>query len=264
MVMPDQFCVTQHPSLGSTKAIEHSTVLPTLKEAKSSEETTYDAINWGPMAAQPAGSICVDFEMIQKELPYVAEGRCMDKYECFNSVLVKPSMVSEEKLPIYIVIHGGALFIGANSWLQYDTSRLVQWGNNVIKPYDCRQPGLSNIGKRKSNHNPANSGLLQFITGVRFYWPVIKTLKSAPANANLDVLHFHQPRPFTDISKGLASHEFDLALLLLNYSSDYDATIVTISELLAAHTTEFYTELCPMKDLRLLFSSIAASKKRGP
>lgn len=50
------------------------------------------------------------------------------------------------------------------------------------------------IGQRKSDLNPVDLGLVQFITDVRFYWPVVRTIHSAPANANLHVYHFHQVR----------------------------------------------------------------------
>ncbi|KAI5300190.1 hypothetical protein KEM56_002662, partial [Ascosphaera pollenicola] len=409
-----------HPTLGSIKGLEvldgvhqfrglpyakvtqrweNSTVLSTLNEATSKDTggTIYDATKWGPMSPQPAGSISIDFGLIQQELPYAAEEATMNEFKCLNLNVTKPSTASQEKLPVLFVIHGGAFFIGANSWPQYDTSRLVQLSARIgrpfiavsinyrlghlgflssselgptdspgnyglvdqqnamrwvkaniagfggdpenitcfgdmpvrdvtvrpIQPIDKQQrryeellgrlgiegatpedrvaqlkkvpwedlvkdpanfrpfPTISGgykdsslymkafidkpwegkwnealehyltpeeaqlvldtwqIGQRKTDQTPVDLGLLQFINDVRFYWPVVRTIGSAPANANLRVYHFHQSKPFDGIAKGLASHELDLALLLLNYSSEVDSAVAATSELLATHIIEF-------------------------
>ncbi|KAI5296017.1 hypothetical protein KEM52_006068 [Ascosphaera acerosa] len=478
--------VLEHPGLGRIRGVvaldgvhqyrglpyaqiparwEHSVLLSKLPQPASpgsggdgdGDEAAFDATAWGPMAPQPADSIKIDFGLIQKEMPVSAEQLTMDEFGCLNLVVTKPSTTIEKKLPVLFVIHGGAFFLGASSFPQYDTSRLVQWSAKIGKPlitvsinyrlghlgflasqelgptdapgnfglFDqenalrwvqatiagfggdpdnvtcfgesaggisthlhllkgerlfaraaclsgdvtvrpmqslekqeerykallsrlgiadepsaearvaklretpaeqlcqdpanfrpfptnsggfvdvasgpealreqaakhfawCKETLLSEctqdvkvvfrqgslymaalvkqpweagldaalkrymtadearlvyetwqIGKRPSGQNPLDLGLVQFITDVRFYWPVARTLDAASADAKLHVYHFNQPNPFDGPAKGLASHELDLALLLLNYSSEVDATTRKTSELLATHIVEF-------------------------
>ena len=47
--------------------------------------------------------------------------------DCLNLNIAVPSNATpESKLPVLFFIHGGGLFIGGNSWPQYDLTRLVK------------------------------------------------------------------------------------------------------------------------------------------
>lgn len=47
--------------------------------------------------------------------------------DCLNLNIALPSDANpSSKLPVLVFIHGGGLFIGANSWPQYDLTRLAK------------------------------------------------------------------------------------------------------------------------------------------
>lgn len=193
--MTDQFPIFKHPTLGGIKGCEvlegvhqyrglpyakiprrweNSVVLSALGESRSVEEV-YDATKWGPMSPQPAGSINIDFNLIQKELAYSAEDATMDEFNCLNLNVTKPATESQEKLPVLFVIHGGAFFIGANSWPQYDTSRLVQLGAKIGKPfiavsinYRLGHLGFLSSGELNPADAPGNYGLVDQQNAMRW------------------------------------------------------------------------------------------------
>ncbi|KAI5308148.1 hypothetical protein KEM55_006450 [Ascosphaera atra] len=96
------------------------------------------------------------------------------------------------------------------------------------------------IGQRKDENIPVDLGLLRFINDVRFYWPIARTLEAAAPDANIHVYHFHQENKWDGgPGKGLATHELDLAMLLLNYNELLDDEGKNVAESLATHIIEF-------------------------
>ena len=83
---------------------------------------------------------------------------------------------------------------------------------------------------------PIDLGLLKFISDVRFYMPIVRTMDTVEESSNLWIYHFHevsllshsmhitinadcllQPNPFDGSLRGLATHELDLPYVLQNY-----------------------------------------------
>lgn len=70
-----------------------------LRDGPLGAKTAYDATKWGPMAPQLPDSIAIDFDIIQKELPFNYDLE-VDEYKCLNLVVTTPVVTRDEKLPV--------------------------------------------------------------------------------------------------------------------------------------------------------------------
>ncbi|EXJ53380.1 uncharacterized protein A1O5_13369 [Cladophialophora psammophila CBS 110553] len=65
--------------------------------------------------------------------------------------------------------------------------------------------------------DPVHMGLLQFVTDVRFYLPVVLAQQLVPADASVHVYHFHEPNPFDGPFKNRTGHVLDVAYTMQTY-----------------------------------------------
>lgn len=55
--------------------------------------------------------------------------------DCLNANIAVPEgTTSASKLPVFLFIHGGGLVIGANSWPQFDWTRVVKLSKEIGYP----------------------------------------------------------------------------------------------------------------------------------
>ncbi|KAE9375345.1 alpha/beta-hydrolase [Stipitochalara longipes BDJ] len=82
-----------------------------------------DATSYGPECPQNPAARDHEFTFIQCALP--CEERHFSITECLNLNIVTPKNL-QHLVPVFVFIHGGGFSIGANSWPQYDPTRLVE------------------------------------------------------------------------------------------------------------------------------------------
>ncbi|PYI31977.1 carboxylesterase [Aspergillus indologenus CBS 114.80] len=83
-----------------------------------------DATKDGPTALSPSFGCDLELSIIQHTLP--KKPLPQSDVDCLNFNIAIPSdTTTDARLPVFVFIHGGGLFIGANSWPQFDLERLV-------------------------------------------------------------------------------------------------------------------------------------------
>ncbi|KAH8676544.1 Alpha/Beta hydrolase protein [Tricladium varicosporioides] len=106
---------------------------PILNTQPLSSDTPYDATKYGPSCPQhPAGfsydlSLVGDVVLEKKEVE-------TDEFDCLNLVITVPGSIQWKGLPVMVWVHGGGFSVGANSWLQYDLTNLVETSLEIGKP----------------------------------------------------------------------------------------------------------------------------------
>lgn len=79
----------------------------------------------------------MEFGFIQKSLP-MPEMRMSELDGLHLNISVpliggkSPSL--EQKLPVFMFVHGGGYALGSNAWPQYDQSRIVKLSTEMEKP----------------------------------------------------------------------------------------------------------------------------------
>ncbi|KAL3426702.1 carboxylesterase [Phlyctema vagabunda] len=89
------------------------------------EPGTIDASKHGPSVVSPQIACEMEFGLIQKslELPEFT----YSELDGLNLNITVPASISkDQKLPVFVFLHGGGFGIGGNSWPQYDLARFVQ------------------------------------------------------------------------------------------------------------------------------------------
>ncbi|KAJ5159476.1 uncharacterized protein N7482_006480 [Penicillium canariense] len=106
--------------------IKYANLKNRLADAELIEERQGDLLDAtadGPTALSLPVGCDIELRHVQQPLP-MKEFRQSD-LDCLNLNIAVPSdATSSSKLPVLFFIHGGGLFIGANSWPQYDLTRL--------------------------------------------------------------------------------------------------------------------------------------------
>ncbi|KAL2837811.1 Alpha/Beta hydrolase protein [Aspergillus pseudodeflectus] len=64
-----------------------------------------------------------------------------------------------------------------------------------------------------------HQGLVQLVSDVRFYMPIVLVEEAISSDANVRTYHFHEPNPFDGIFKGHATHVLDVAYALQTYEN---------------------------------------------
>ncbi|KAN0113063.1 carboxylesterase-like protein [Hyaloscypha variabilis] len=126
-----------HPALNTILGLDHgnTTQYRGLKYASLehpfSEPTLFTetggssvhATSYGPACPQNPEARDHEFTFIQHALP--CEDAQFSSTECLSLNIVTPKN-AQHPLPVFVFIHGGGFSIGANSWPQYDPTRLVE------------------------------------------------------------------------------------------------------------------------------------------
>jgi carboxylesterase type B len=81
-------------------------------------------MNHRPTALSPPIGCQLELSHVQQSLP--SKDLAQSDVDCLNLNIAVPSNATpSSNLPVLFFIHGGGLFIGANSWPQNDLGRLV-------------------------------------------------------------------------------------------------------------------------------------------
>ncbi|KAL3463902.1 Alpha/Beta hydrolase protein [Aspergillus heterothallicus] len=84
-----------------------------------------DATKDGPTAVSLPIGCDLELRHIQQTLP--KKDLPQSDLDCLNlNIAVPANVTSSSRLPVFLFIHGGGLIIGANSWPQFDYTRLVK------------------------------------------------------------------------------------------------------------------------------------------
>ncbi|EED13169.1 carboxylesterase, putative [Talaromyces stipitatus ATCC 10500] len=93
--------------------------------SRSPNNGILDATKYGPTAASPVNGCDLEQSFVQKALP--KQELPQSDTECLNlNIAVPEGTTSTSKLPVLLFIHGGGLHIGANSWPQFDWTRVIK------------------------------------------------------------------------------------------------------------------------------------------
>ncbi|KAL4901411.1 hypothetical protein BDW74DRAFT_187648 [Aspergillus multicolor] len=107
--------------------IKYATLKDRLADAVpvDSREGALDATKDGPTAVSLPIGCDLELMHVQQTLP--KKELPQSDLDCLNlNIAVPVDTTSSSRLPVFLFIHGGGLVIGANSWPQFDYTRLVQ------------------------------------------------------------------------------------------------------------------------------------------
>ncbi|KAJ6133836.1 hypothetical protein N7523_000158 [Penicillium sp. IBT 18751x] len=124
-----------------------------------------DALTDGPTALSLPVGCEIELGHVQHSLP--EKKLTQSDTDCLNLNIACPSDASSSsKLPVLVYIHGGGLFIGANSWPQNDLYRLVRLSTEKRLPvvvvainYRLGAPGFLTSEELRNAGYHANNGL---------------------------------------------------------------------------------------------------------
>ncbi|KAJ5313307.1 uncharacterized protein N7443_000191 [Penicillium atrosanguineum] len=124
-----------------------------------------DAMTNGPTALSPSVGCEIELGHVQHSLP--RKELTQSDIDCLNLNIAYPSDASSSsRLPVLVYIHGGGLFIGANSWPQNDLHRLVKLSTErglsvvvVAINYRLGAPGFLTSEELRDAGYQANNGL---------------------------------------------------------------------------------------------------------
>ncbi|KAJ5674410.1 alpha/beta-hydrolase [Penicillium maclennaniae] len=155
-------------SLGDIRGIKYANLKDRFADAELIEERKgdiLDALTDGPTALSLPVGCEIELGHVQHSLP--GKELTQSDIDCLNLNIACPSDASSSsKLPVLVYIHGGGLFIGANSWPQNDLYRLVKLSTEKRLPvvvvainYRLGAPGFLTSEELRNAGYHANNGL---------------------------------------------------------------------------------------------------------
>ncbi|KAJ9132448.1 Carboxylic ester hydrolase [Pleurostoma richardsiae] len=120
------------------RGIPYATLKDRLAEAQLLDQydPPVDARHYGPVSPCPSGAFQLEMSMMQQSLPepHVTPSGL----HALNLNITVPksngTLPPAGKLPVFVWIHGGGFVSGANSWPQYDMTRLVRFSAESKTP----------------------------------------------------------------------------------------------------------------------------------
>ncbi|RAH50329.1 putative carboxylesterase [Aspergillus brunneoviolaceus CBS 621.78] len=107
--------------------IKYATLSDRLADAQLIETRdgeVLDATKDGPTTLSPSFGCDLELSIVQHTLPQ--KPLPQSDVDCLNLNIATPSdTTTDARLPVFVFIHGSGLFIGANSWPQFELERLV-------------------------------------------------------------------------------------------------------------------------------------------
>ncbi|KAK0105613.1 hypothetical protein ONS95_004143 [Cadophora gregata] len=101
---------------------------------RSGDGKEFDASKHGPSCPQHPGGHAFDLSLVG-EVELENENTETDEFECLNLVVTVPKGVKDEdKLPVFVWVHGGGFSIGSSCWPQYDLEKFVKTSVDIGKP----------------------------------------------------------------------------------------------------------------------------------
>ncbi|KAJ5982992.1 hypothetical protein N7481_005091 [Penicillium waksmanii] len=148
--------------------IQYATLKNRLADAELIEQRhgdILDATRDGPTALSPPIGCQLELRHVQQSLP--SKDLSQSDVDCLNLNIAAPSNATpSSNLPVLFFIHGGGLFIGANSWPQFDLGRLVNLSVERDVPvvmvainYRLGAPGFLTSEELRNAGFKANNGL---------------------------------------------------------------------------------------------------------
>ncbi|KAL5317254.1 hypothetical protein ACEPPN_014349 [Leptodophora sp. 'Broadleaf-Isolate-01'] len=150
-----------------------------------------DATKPGPYVISPP-AWDMEFGFIQKSLP-MPEMRMSELDGLHLNISVpliggkSPSL--EQKLPVFMFVHGGGYALGSNAWPQYDQSRIVKLSTEMEKPvigvginYRVGVPGFLTSEEMRKEGYVANNGLRDQVNALRWIKKFIGGFGGDPEN----------------------------------------------------------------------------------
>ncbi|KAH7000696.1 esterase/lipase [Ilyonectria destructans] len=112
------------------RGIPYATLKDRLSEAQLIEQYSgpVDATRFGPVSPSPPGAFQLEMVLMQQSCPE-PETTSSDLFALNLNIWVPKidgQLPAENTLPIVVWVHGGGFVSGANSWPQYDMTRLVK------------------------------------------------------------------------------------------------------------------------------------------
>lgn len=115
-----------------------------LDTLKLGSDGVYDATQFGPSCPQLRGAQAWDLTLTGNITLPCEQGQgtteAMNEFECLhlNITVPKPAVGTRtgknNRLPVFVWVHGGGLSMGSNSWPQYDLRRFVERSGEIGKP----------------------------------------------------------------------------------------------------------------------------------
>jgi len=143
----------------------------------SSGSGIIDATKPGPYVISPP-AWDMEFGFIQKSLPMPE--MTMSELNGLNLNVTVPLVkggvpTAEQKLPVFMFVHGGGFTLGSNAWPQYDQARIVKLSAEMGKPiigvginYRVGLPGFLSSEEMRKEGYVANNGLRDQANALRW------------------------------------------------------------------------------------------------
>ncbi|KAL2856426.1 Alpha/Beta hydrolase protein [Aspergillus pseudoustus] len=174
--------------------IKYATLVDRLADAVLYEEHANgvrDATKDGPTAVSLPIGCDLELSHIQQTLP--KKDLPQSDLDCLNLNIAVPSNVtSSSRLPVFLFIHGGGLIIGANSWPQFDYSRLIKLSTEKNLPivavsvnYRLGALGFLTSEELRSAGYKANNGLRDQRVAIEWVRKHIHEFGGDPENITL-------------------------------------------------------------------------------
>ncbi|CRG83911.1 hypothetical protein PISL3812_01267 [Talaromyces islandicus] len=183
-----------------------------LVATRAAEEGILDATKYGPTTVHPPMGCDIEQGAIQKTLP--KKDLTQSDTECLNlDIAVPETSTSTSKLPVLLFIHGGGLVIGANSWPQFDWTRIIKLSIEKEVPvvavginYRLGAFGYLTSEELRSAGYKANNGLRDQRVSIDWVHRHIRDFSGDPENITLagmsaggasalQLLHFNTSTP---------------------------------------------------------------------
>ncbi|OKL57800.1 hypothetical protein UA08_07259 [Talaromyces atroroseus] len=162
-----------------------------LVSSRSSEDGILDATKDGPTTASIINGCEFEQGAIQKSLP--KKPLSQSDTECLNvNIAVPEGTSSTSKLPVLLFLHGGGLILGANSWPQFDWTRVIKLSVEKGVPILAVSPnyrvgafGFLTSEELRSAGYKANNGLRDQRVAIEWVHRHIRDFGGDPNNITL-------------------------------------------------------------------------------
>ncbi|KAJ6096396.1 hypothetical protein N7486_007142 [Penicillium sp. IBT 16267x] len=227
--------------------IQYATLKNRFADAELIEDRTggvLDATSDGPLTLSLPIGVDIELGHVQHTLPKKALRQ--SDVDCLNLNIAVPSNTTpESKLPVLFFIHGGGLFIGGNSWPQYDLTRLVKLSIEKKLPmvvvtvnYRLGAPGFLTSEELRQAGYRSNNGLRDQRVALEWVQKHIRDFGGDPDNVTAAgqsaggasvTYHLHSQKPLFRRAIPMAGTSFLLhALPNIAHEENYEKAMAAL------------------------------------